>query len=128
MNAAAQFKKEDILAQVPDIDARYTLEGGKAIGEVSGFGSVRRSPLNSASNLSDEVRLCREVGGETARVFDFYKGENGSKAYTIEHLEAPWSTLFNAKGEAVYSDLIGFAEAIDAVVSMRLLWSTRKAS
>lgn len=40
MNAAAQFKKGDILAQVPDVDARYTLEGGKAIGEVSGFGAV----------------------------------------------------------------------------------------
>lgn len=89
--------------------AASVLFGMRAITE-----SVLRSPLNSASNLSDEVRLCRKVGGETARVFDFYKGENGSKAYTIEHLEAPWSTLFNAKEEAIYPDLIGFAEAIDA--------------
>lgn len=87
MNAAAQFKKEDILAQFPDIDARYTLEGDKAIGEVSGFGAVWRARDNwigstvaikfSEYNLSDEVRLCREIDGETARVFDFYKGVNG---------------------------------------------------
>lgn len=103
MNAAAQFNKEDILAQFPDIDARYTLEGDKAIGEVSGFGAVWRARDNwigstvaikfSEYNLSDEVRLCREVDGETARVFDFYKGANGWEAYTMEHLEAPWSTL-----------------------------------
>ncbi|KHK66453.1 protein kinase domain-containing protein [Pseudomonas frederiksbergensis] len=103
MNAAARFKKDDILAEFPEIDSRYTLIGDEAIGEISGFGAVWRAQDNwidstvaikfSEHKLSDEVRLCREIDGETARVFDFYKGVNGWEAYTMEHLEKPWSTL-----------------------------------
>jgi len=101
MNAAAKLSEKDIFEKFPDLKGRYSLD--RAIGEASGFGAVWQATDNwigssvaiklSQHNLSEEVRLCREVDGDTARVFDFYKGSDGWQAYTMEHLQQPWRTL-----------------------------------
>lgn len=125
MNAAAHFRKQDIYAEFPEIATRYTLEGDAAIGEDSGFGSVWRAHDKwvgssvaikiSEHNLSDEVRLCREIDGETARVFDFYKGVSGWEAYAMEHLKDPWVTLSKLIGKRRYksSDIQFYLECFE---------------
>ncbi len=105
MNAAEILRKDDIYALFPQIKDRYELHGNSAVGESSGFGAVWKAHdrwLNrdvaikiSNSDLSGEIGLCRDIDGETVRIFDYYQSSDNSdyQAYAMELLDAPWETL-----------------------------------
>jgi serine/threonine protein kinase len=99
-NAASSLTKEDILKLFPQIALRYRLYGSRAIGDPSGFGSVwkahdlwlKRDIALKFSNhdMSEELRLCRDIEGQTVRVFDYFQADSGWNAYAMELLETPW--------------------------------------
>ncbi|PCK92032.1 hypothetical protein PsyrCH409_10690 [Pseudomonas viridiflava] len=103
MNSAALLSKEDIYEKFPQIKLRYQIMGDKAIGEASGFGAVWCATDTwvdslvalkiSDGDLLAEVKLCRDIDGETVRVFDFYKSKDNWHAFAMEHLGGSWVTL-----------------------------------
>jgi serine/threonine protein kinase len=136
-NQASGLKKVDIQRLLPDFSKRFTLQGRGPIGEPSGFGAVWKAKDTwlkrevaikiSKTDLSDEIRLCRDIEGQTVRIFDYFRGANGWNAYAMELLESPWVTLtsfiakhdYNKPGnlqhyfdcfEIVYGTLRGLAE------------------
>ncbi len=102
MNRASKLSKAQIYNIFPAVQERYELEGSGPIGDESGFGAVWRAKDRwigstvaikiSDSELSDEVRICREAT-ETVRTFDFYRSPQGWDAYAMEHLAYPWKTV-----------------------------------
>lgn len=101
-NTAEQLDQDDIELVLPNVTERYVLI--EKVGEESGFGAVWRARdfwLNrrnvaikvSDKDLSQEVLLCRDVEGQTVRIFDYFKGEGSWNAYAMEWLEKPWLTL-----------------------------------
>lgn len=103
MNAASRLSKRQIHECFPALAERYELSGNKAIGEDSGFGAVWRARDRwlgrdvalkiSDRDLSDELCLCRDIEGQTVRIFDYFRAEKGWNAYAMELLESPWISL-----------------------------------
>jgi eukaryotic-like serine/threonine-protein kinase len=102
-NPASDLRKGQLYELFPTIAERYELHGTKAIGAASGFGAVWRANDNwlnrnvalkfSNSDLSDELCLCRDIEGQTVRIFDYFRSEDGWNAYAMELLEEPWISL-----------------------------------
>ncbi len=102
-NSARNLVKTDIEGIFPDLTKRFALRGRKPIGEPSGFGAVwkaldtwldREVAIKiSNTDLSDEILLCRDIEGQTVRIFDYFRGEDGWNAYAMELLTSPWITL-----------------------------------
>jgi serine/threonine protein kinase len=102
-NQASPLSKKKIHEIFPQISERYKLSGRKPIGARSGFGAVWQAHDQwlqrdvaikiSAENLSDELRLCRDVEGQTVRIFEYFRGKEGWNAYAMELLDTPWSSL-----------------------------------
>lgn len=102
-NHAAKLSKAEIQRLLPVMTERFALRGKAPIGERSGFGAVwkaldtwldREVAIKiSHDDLCDEILLCRDIEGQTVRIFDYFKGEDGWNAYAMELLEAPWMTL-----------------------------------
>lgn len=101
-NTAELLDEDDIELMLPNVTARYMLI--EQVGDESGYGAVwlaRDFWLNgrkvaiklSDKDLSQEVLLCRDVEGQTVRIFDYFKGEGSWNAYAMEWLEKPWLTL-----------------------------------
>lgn len=103
MSAAASLSNDDVYKIFTALADSYELIGDKPIGEKSGFGAVWRAKDNwlscdvaikiSDCDLRDEIRICREIDGETVRIFDYYCTTDGWHAYTMELLQKPWTTL-----------------------------------
>ena len=102
-NHAEKLGKAQIKTLLPAMAERFVLQGQGPIGEPSGFGAVWQATDKwldrevaikiSRSDLSDEISLCRDIEGQTVRIFDYFRGEGGWNAYAMELLEAPWMTL-----------------------------------
>lgn len=102
-NHAEKLRKADIQLLLPALTERFVLRGRGPIGERSGFGAVWKALDSwldrevavkiSHSDLSDEIVLCRDIEGQTVRIFDYFRGEDGWNAYVMELLERPWITL-----------------------------------
>jgi len=102
-NQASALKKTEIQRLLPDLCKRFTLIGRGPIGEPSGFGAVWRARDTwldrevaikiSKTDLSEEILLCRDIEGQTVRIFDYFRGEGAWNAYAMELLESPWITL-----------------------------------
>lgn len=105
MSSVEDLDKDVIYGLFPQFLERYSLEGDSAIGEPSGFGAVWKAfdhwlSRNVAIKISDkalddEIALCRDIDGETVRIFDYYRSEVDSdfQAYAMELLEDPWATV-----------------------------------
>lgn len=103
MNLAAILSKDEVYGVFPELEDRYEFIGDDPIGEASGFGAVwkawdswleREVAIKvSESDLRGEVRLCRDIDGETVRIFDYYCTAGGWHAYAMELLQKPWVTL-----------------------------------
>lgn len=105
MSAAGNLTKEEIYTLFPQFLGRYTLQGDKAVGESSGFGAVWKAHDSwltrdvaikiSDEDLGSEIALCRDIDGETVRIFDYYQSgvDADYQAYAMELLETPWVTL-----------------------------------
>ena len=103
MNQASTLSKKIIHAIFPQLAERYELLGRKPIGARSGFGAVWRARdlwlerdiaiKISAENLSDELKLCRDIEGQTVRIFEYFRGVDGWNAYAMEYLDTPWTSL-----------------------------------
>lgn len=102
-NAASDLTKTRIGEIFPNVAERYQLIGRKPIGEPSGFGAVwkardewlgREVALKfSNSDMADELRLCRDIEGQTVRVFDYFRSNGGWNAYAMELLDSPWMCI-----------------------------------
>jgi len=102
-NPASALRKSDIGSIFPQLTERFALQGKAPIGERSGFGAVWKAKdrwLNrevavkiSDSDLCAEIVLCRDIEGQTVRIFDYYRGKDGWNAYVMELLGSPWMTL-----------------------------------
>lgn len=102
-NVITHLSKKNIEDLLPDMAKRFTLQGRNPIGEHSGFGTVWKALdtwLNrevaikiSNTDLSDEIMLCRDIEGQTIRIFDYFRGKGNWNAYAMELLEPPWITL-----------------------------------
>mgnify|MGYP000229640665 FL=1 len=102
-NAASALTKIQIGEIFPRFAERYTLLGFGPIGAPSGFGAVwkardlwlgREVALKlSNSDMAEELRLCRDIEGQTVRVFDYFRSEAGWNAYAMELLEPPWMSV-----------------------------------
>jgi serine/threonine protein kinase len=102
-NAASALTKLQIRKIFPSVAERYELLGHRPIGEPSGFGAVwkardlwlgREVALKvSNSDMTDELRLCRDIEGQTVRVYDYFRSDAGWNAYAMELLEAPWMSV-----------------------------------
>ncbi|WP_296950465.1 hypothetical protein [uncultured Massilia sp.] len=100
MNAASKLTPAAIGKKFPMIAARYALHGDRPIGAPSGFGAVwkardlwleRDVALKfSDRDMADELCLCRDIEGQTVRVFDYFRAADDWNAYAMELLEAPW--------------------------------------
>ncbi|MCD5329926.1 serine/threonine protein kinase [Chromobacterium piscinae] len=100
-NAARKLDVIEIHNLFPQINLRFDLE--EQIGEPSGFGAVwlaydrwldREVALKiSQTDLSSEILLCRDIEGQTVRIYDYFRGENGWHAYSMELLHSSWRTL-----------------------------------
>ena len=105
MSDVEDLDKDGIYGLFPQFLGRYRLDGDSAIGEPSGFGAVWKAHDRwlsrdvaikiSNTNLGEEIALCRDIDGETVRIFYFYISDvdPAFQAYAMELLEAPWSTL-----------------------------------
>lgn len=97
------LKKREIQRLFPQMCDRFKLCGRDSIGEPSGFGIVWKAKDTwldrhvavkiSASDLAREVQLARDIDGQTARIFDYFRGKGDWNAYVMELLESPWITL-----------------------------------
>lgn len=103
-NHAEKLSKAQIKTLLPAMAERFVLQGQGPIGEPSGFGAVWQATDKwldrevaikiSRSDLSDEISLCRDIEGQTVRIFDYFRGEGGWNAYVMELLKRPhWITL-----------------------------------
>lgn len=102
-NKARGLNQTDIGRLLPDLGKRFALCGQGPVGERSGFGVVweaqdiwldRKVAVKiSHTDLSDEVKMCRDIEGQTVRIFEYYRGEDGWNAYAMELLVKPWVTL-----------------------------------
>lgn len=103
-NHAAKLSKSEIQRWLPTMTERFALRGRAPIGERSGFGAVwealdtwldRKVAIKiSHADLCDEILLCRDIEGQTVRIFDYFRGEGGWNAYVMELLTKPtWITL-----------------------------------
>ena len=102
-NAASDLTKTRIGEIFPDVAERYQLIGRNPIGELSGFGAVWKARDGwlgrdvalkfSNSDMADELRLCRDIEGQTVRVFDYFRSFDGWTAYAMELLESPWMSV-----------------------------------
>lgn len=102
-NQASGLKKAEVQRLLPELSKRFALIGRGPIGEPSGFGAVWRARDTwldrevaikiSKTDLSDEILLCRDIEGQTVRIFDYFRGEGSWNAYAMELLESPWVTL-----------------------------------
>lgn len=111
-NNASALSKSDIFEKFPDIAKRFALKGRGPIGEPSGFGAVWKARdkwlgRDVAIKISDddliaEIVLCRDIEGQTVRIFDCYRSEDGWHAYVMELLEKPWLTLSKFIAEHKY--------------------------
>lgn len=100
-NAARQLDLTEIYDLFPLVNERFDLE--QPIGEPSGFGAVwlaydrwldREVALKiSKADLSSEVLLCRDIEGQTVRIYDYFRGEKPWNAYSMELLDTSWRTL-----------------------------------
>ncbi len=99
-NAASKLTPPLIANTFRAIAARYELDGDRPIGAASGFGAVWKAHDRwlgrdvalkfSDRDMADELRLCRDIEGQTVRVFDYFRAAGGWNAYAMELLEAPW--------------------------------------
>lgn len=114
-NHAAQLNKKQTKNLLDEMAGeRFALQGNRPVGERSGFGAVwkahdswlgRNVALKiSKSDLKDEILLCRDIEGQTVRIFDFFRGDDGWNAYSMELLEKPWMTLSHFIDEHKYKD------------------------
>lgn len=129
-NAAANLSKPAILKLFPDIVRRYTLQGNDPIGAESGFGAVWKAHDNwlgqeialkiSKINMCDEVQLCRDIEGQTIRIFDYFRSSDNWNAYTMELLEKPWISLrqFIEKHKYKSHDLQHYFDAFEIMRSI----------
>ncbi|WP_025110487.1 hypothetical protein [Pseudomonas sp. H1h] len=102
-NPAERLSKADIERLLPELAQRFVLRGKAPIGERSGFGAVWKALDSwldrevavkiSHADLSDEIVMCRDIEGQTVRIFDYYRGEDGWNGYVMELLVKPWVTL-----------------------------------
>lgn len=102
-NAASALTRRQIDQLFAPVASRYRLLGDAAIGEPSGFGAVWKAHDQwlardvalkfSNSDMTDELRLCRDIEGQTVRVFDYFRADGGWNAYAMELLEAPWKSV-----------------------------------
>lgn len=102
-NEASTLSKTDIEGLFPDLAKRFALRGRKPMGEPSGFGAVWRALDTwldrevaikvSNTDLSDEILLCRDIEGQTVRIFDYFRGKDAWNGYAMELLASPWITL-----------------------------------
>jgi len=98
-NAASNLTKDKIKNYFPQIAERYKFIGLRPIGEPSGFGIVWRAQDNwlnqevaikiSADDLGDEIKFCRDIEGQTVRIFEYFRVP-GWNAYVMELLQPPW--------------------------------------
>lgn len=58
----------------------------------------------SDSDLCAEIVLCRDIEGQTVRIFDYYRGEDDWNAYVMELLSSPWMTLSTFIEQHKYKD------------------------
>jgi len=102
-NAASALKKTEIRKIFPAIDERYELLGSKPIGAASGFGAVWKATDKwlgrdvalkfSNQDMTDELSLCRDIEGQTVRVYDYFRSDNCWNAYAMELLDSPWISV-----------------------------------
>jgi serine/threonine protein kinase len=102
MRNSALHNKEEIQNMFPQLFERYKFPDSKPIARESGFGAVWRAQDTwidqtvaikiSYSDLSDEVKFCRIIGGQTVRVYEYFKSES-LHAFSMELLEKPWCTI-----------------------------------
>jgi len=105
-------KKGGVRKLFPALCERFELVGKGPIGEPSGFGVVwkaRDTWLDqqvaikiSKEDLSWEVTLSRLIDGQTVRVCEYCRGDEGWSACVMELLEAPWISLAERKREHQY--------------------------
>lgn len=102
-NAASALTKIQIDEIFPLVAERYHLLGQGPIGQPSGFGAVwkardiwlgREVALKfSDTDMADELQLCRDIEGQTVRVFDYFRLSDGWNAYAMELLDTPWLSV-----------------------------------
>lgn len=102
-NAASALTKNQIGEIFPPVAERYRLLGPRPIGQPSGFGAVWRARdlwlgrevalKFSNTDMADELQLCRDIEGQTVRVFDYFRSSDGWNAYAMELLETPWMSV-----------------------------------
>lgn len=102
-NAASKITKEEIHDIFPDIAKRYELYGNGPIGAASGFGAVWKAHDNwldrdvaikfSNDDMGEELKLCRDIEGQTVRTFEYFRSSENWNAFTMELLESPWISL-----------------------------------
>lgn len=102
MSKAENLSKNEVYDFFPEIKARYKLAGSRAIGSPSGFGAVWKAHDKwlgvdvaikiSDSDLSSEVKLCRQIDRETVRVFEYFRSGDWN-AYAMELLASPWMSM-----------------------------------
>jgi serine/threonine protein kinase len=98
-NAANALTKFQIGEIFPFVAERYHLLGRGPIGAPSGFGAVwkardrwlgREVALKFSNiDMADELQLCRDIEGQTVRVFDYFRSSDGWNAYAMELLDTP---------------------------------------
>lgn len=82
--------------------SRYDWPNATKIG-AGGFGAVWRvrdtwlghevAVKISNQSLVDEVRMCREIDGQTVRIYDYLRGTGAWNAFSMELLDGHWMTL-----------------------------------
>lgn len=99
-NPARALTKRQIADIFPQLAERYHLLDGRPIGAASGFGAVWKAHdpwlgrdvaiKFSHRDMTDELRLCRDIEGQTIRVYDYFRAGDDWNAYAMELLESPW--------------------------------------
>lgn len=91
-----------IVQKFPDFAHRYDWSTASEIG-AGGFGAVWKvhdtwlsqdvAIKISNQSLVDEMRLCREIDGQTVRIYDYLRGTGPWNAFSMELLGGHWMTL-----------------------------------